>query len=396
MAVALDLHQLGDRDAARLADPTEVVASEIDEHHVLRALLHVGEQLLREDLVLVRVRSASARARDRPRLHRAVVDLDERLRRGTHDVRLTGVDEIEVGRRVDHAEDAIQIEGVDVGRHREPLAQHRLERVAGDDVLLDAGDRLDVGTVAHGRGHLGLRSCSTSLRRRDRWPPTRRFGQTFQHLRIRPIGSVVRGPQLGVIQPSGHDVGHDRHRLPEVIERDDVTREGQHSVREPEVVLDRLRQTLDLTHDVVAEVTDRTTVQRDVDERRSGERPKEHLDRVEETEVRAEPIRAVRQLTLDAHPPSSTAHDQEGIEPHEGVATPSLPVLRRLEQEARPVPAHPVVDTERSVEVGEDATRERDDAMLASERDERLPIRSDGDAHAGSATGLWKQLRSPV
>ena len=43
--VGLDAHQLVDRDAAVLAHAAEVVAAEVDEHHVLGALLLVGEQL---------------------------------------------------------------------------------------------------------------------------------------------------------------------------------------------------------------------------------------------------------------------------------------------------------------------------------------------------------------
>ena len=45
VAVGLDLHQLVHVDAAVLAHAPEVVAAEVDEHHVLGALLLVGEQL---------------------------------------------------------------------------------------------------------------------------------------------------------------------------------------------------------------------------------------------------------------------------------------------------------------------------------------------------------------
>ena len=45
VAVELDLHQLVDVHAAVLAHAPEVVAAEVHEHHVLGALLLVGEQL---------------------------------------------------------------------------------------------------------------------------------------------------------------------------------------------------------------------------------------------------------------------------------------------------------------------------------------------------------------
>ena len=50
--VALDHHQLGHLDRADLRDAADVVAPEIDQHHVLGALLGIGEQLALERAVL--------------------------------------------------------------------------------------------------------------------------------------------------------------------------------------------------------------------------------------------------------------------------------------------------------------------------------------------------------
>ena len=63
--VGLDRHERLDLDAAGLADAPEVVAAEVDEHHVLGALLRVLEQLARDALVLRGVGAARARAGDR-------------------------------------------------------------------------------------------------------------------------------------------------------------------------------------------------------------------------------------------------------------------------------------------------------------------------------------------
>ena len=65
VAVAADLHELDHLDGARLADPAEVVAAEVDEHHVLGALLGVGEQLGLQGGVLRRVAAARLGAGDR-------------------------------------------------------------------------------------------------------------------------------------------------------------------------------------------------------------------------------------------------------------------------------------------------------------------------------------------
>ena len=74
VGVGLDDHQLVDLDRAVLADPAEVVAAEVDEHHVLGALLGVLEQALG-----ARRSSSSSPARvgagDRPGLDAAPVTL---------------------------------------------------------------------------------------------------------------------------------------------------------------------------------------------------------------------------------------------------------------------------------------------------------------------------------
>ena len=86
VAVALDAHEVDDLDAARLADPAEVVAAEVDEHQVLGPLLRVGEQLRRRAGVLLRGRAAPAGAGDRVQQRPSLVDLDQRLRDGADDV----------------------------------------------------------------------------------------------------------------------------------------------------------------------------------------------------------------------------------------------------------------------------------------------------------------------
>ena len=52
VAVALDFHVLADADRAGTRDPAQVVAPEIDQHHVLGALLRIALELLGEQRVL--------------------------------------------------------------------------------------------------------------------------------------------------------------------------------------------------------------------------------------------------------------------------------------------------------------------------------------------------------
>ena len=69
--VGLDDHELLDLDRAVLADAAQVVSPQVDEHHVLGALLGIGEKVLGVAAVLLLVGAARVGARDRPRLDAA-------------------------------------------------------------------------------------------------------------------------------------------------------------------------------------------------------------------------------------------------------------------------------------------------------------------------------------
>ena len=98
---------------AVLADPAEVVAAEVDQHHVLGALLRVGEQRLGLAAVLLLVGAARIGAGDRPRLGPAPGHLDQRLGRGAGDLEVAELEEVHVRRRVDGAQAAVDRERLD-------------------------------------------------------------------------------------------------------------------------------------------------------------------------------------------------------------------------------------------------------------------------------------------
>ena len=81
VTVALDRAIGIDAHAARGRDPAEIVARQIDQHHVLGIFLGIGEQLDLEPLVERRSSCARPRAGDRTQLRFASVELDQRLRR---------------------------------------------------------------------------------------------------------------------------------------------------------------------------------------------------------------------------------------------------------------------------------------------------------------------------
>ena len=90
VAVALERHQLVDVLGAERGDPADVVAGEVDEHHVLGALLRVLAQLGRQAAVVLVGAAPLAGAGDRPRDHRAVEQLHHRLGRRADDRELRG------------------------------------------------------------------------------------------------------------------------------------------------------------------------------------------------------------------------------------------------------------------------------------------------------------------
>src|SRR4051794_6375722 len=100
VAVALDLHVLADRYGPRTRDAAQVVATEIDEHDVLRALLRVGLQLLGEKCVLAGVGATRPGARDRMRRQPVALDLEQELGRGTDDLERRRPGEEQVRARV--------------------------------------------------------------------------------------------------------------------------------------------------------------------------------------------------------------------------------------------------------------------------------------------------------
>ena len=127
---ALRLHEPLDPHGPRPADAREVVAAEVDEHHVLGAVLLGGEQALRV------AGARRGRPGDRVEARAPSLDLDERLRRRADQGELAELEQEEVRRGVDAAEGAVELERARRGRPLRPLREDDLEGVARADVLL--------------------------------------------------------------------------------------------------------------------------------------------------------------------------------------------------------------------------------------------------------------------
>ena len=119
---------------ARLADAREVVAAEVDEHHVLGAILLGREQRLR---VAVARRD---RAGDRVHGGARALALDDGLRRAADERDVAELEQEEIRRRIDATECPVELERRGRGRALGALRDHDLEDVALADVLLRALD----------------------------------------------------------------------------------------------------------------------------------------------------------------------------------------------------------------------------------------------------------------
>ena len=113
VAVALDLHVLGHAYRAGPADPTEVVAAEVDQHHVLGLLLRVPLELLGQDLVLGRGCAARPCPGDRVGRQTVALGLEQELGTRADDLERGRPDEEQVGAGVHPAERPVQADAVD-------------------------------------------------------------------------------------------------------------------------------------------------------------------------------------------------------------------------------------------------------------------------------------------
>ena len=151
------------------ADAREVVAAEVDEHHVLGAILLGGEQPLGVAL------AARGRAGDRVEARPASLRLHVRLGRRADEREVAELEQEQIRRRVDAPQGAVDGERRRRRRPLGPLREHDLERVAAADVLLrllDAALVLGAAREAHrlaaARRRLGGRLDRLGEERGDR------------------------------------------------------------------------------------------------------------------------------------------------------------------------------------------------------------------------------------
>jgi hypothetical protein len=86
--VAFQRHVLRHPHSAELGHAPDVVAAQVDQHHVLGALLLAGLQFLRQALIVLGVRPSRPGTGDRVGLHAPALDPHQHLRGGADDGQL--------------------------------------------------------------------------------------------------------------------------------------------------------------------------------------------------------------------------------------------------------------------------------------------------------------------
>src|SRR4051812_23741142 len=104
MRETLWLEEALDVDGAGLADPREVVAAKVDQHHVFRPVLLGREQAC--GVAVARRR----RPGDRVETRAPAFELDQRLGRGADKSEAVELEQKQIGRRVDPAQRAVELE----------------------------------------------------------------------------------------------------------------------------------------------------------------------------------------------------------------------------------------------------------------------------------------------
>ena len=259
MAVALQGHQLGDLHGAELGHPTDVVASEIDEHDVLGNFLRVLLQLAGHTTVIIVITASTASARYGPADNRAAQHLHHRLGRTARNGDIRVAQEVHVRAGVHLPKHPIEVERVGLEVDVVTLSEHHLEDVAGQDVFLGHLHRLLIHAVghraAHRRGHLiGLRRLGRRREQRHRQPVD---GALCTQAR-----GVVFAIDAGRIHLQYRHALDEIHALAPVVEGCQRANDAHDRIGQPSVVMRCVGQVLHFAHHVVTEVTHHATLQR--------------------------------------------------------------------------------------------------------------------------------------
>ncbi len=152
MRISLDRHQLVDFDAAVSGHAPYIVALEVDQHHMLGALLLVADKLFGIRKILLLACSPRPRACNRPGLDNACVDSKKLFRRGACYCETRELEVAHIGGWIDLPERAVDLERVPGVGLAKADREIDLKDISGDDVLprtLDHSLELETADALH-------------------------------------------------------------------------------------------------------------------------------------------------------------------------------------------------------------------------------------------------------
>ena len=244
--IGLDGAQLRHPHAAGSAALAKIVAQQIDDHDVLRAVFLARGQLGCERAIASRVLRARPRTLDRARLDRAVAHGDETFWRRAQQRGLGETHEGRKRRRVEAPQAQIGIEGIARRARRETLREIDLITIAVGEIALDARERGRV--VGHTQLGRYLR-IDHEARRQDRRCQGPRY-----------VEQRERGRDFA----AGQAAVHEPRALLEMINHQRAIVEAHRHFRQINIARGAHRQTLPASREIVAEGTDGTAAERQV------------------------------------------------------------------------------------------------------------------------------------
>ena len=379
VAVPLDFHQVGKVHRAVFGHSPDIVAGQVDQHHMLGPLLGVGEQLLFEPLVFFLGRAAAAGPRERPHRDLPFLDPHHDLGRSPHQLNAGGLEQEHERAGVDDPQRPIDVDGPRRSFQLQPLANHHLKNVPGADVVLAVPDRrlepvagetrapferrlapqVDVGQLEIGGSLLQLPAHGVDL----------------------VAGGLVGGLRVGLIEPG---VSHHQHGFLDLVENDHPVVEGKRQVGEMPVVGRGVGKPLDVADHVVAEVSDGSPAEPGEAGDMRGAILRDALFQIAEGVGRL--VNFGLTAAGDFDPRAEGIDLEEGVGPEKAVAANLLATYHAFEQETGLAPLQLAVSRERGQRIAHQLAVDGDEVGRGGQLPEGIEVGKE-PGHGGDGVG---------